>query len=50
MEANMRFLFGVIIGAALLAGAAYVHDTVIAAPGAANKFVNWTLVKAKIPK
>jgi hypothetical protein len=50
MEANMRFLLGVIVGAALLAGVAYVHDTVVAAPGSANKFVNWSLVKSKIPK
>jgi hypothetical protein len=42
----MRFLFGIILGAALLAGVAYYHDTnLVGAPGqSARPLVNWDVV------
>lgn len=46
----MRFLFGMIVGAALTTGAAYVYDTTIAPPPAdaqgpgAKPMVNWDVV------
>lgn len=44
----MRFIFGIIVGVALLLGAAYLHDTRIAKPGVANHFVNWDMVTGLI--
>jgi hypothetical protein len=42
----MRLLFGMIIGAALLMGVAYYHDTsLVGAPGqSARPLVNWDVV------
>jgi hypothetical protein len=40
----MRTLFGIIVGAGLTIGGAYVHDTLTAAqslPGMARTIVNW---------
>jgi len=42
----MRFILGMIVGALLLGGAAYVHDTMMARPRYAGEpapkpFVNW---------
>ncbi|MBI4273104.1 MAG: hypothetical protein HY659_00195 [Rhizobiales bacterium] len=45
----MRFILGVIVGAVLLAGSAYVHDTMRARPGVAGApqpYVNWDQVFA----
>jgi len=36
----MRFIFGLIIGAALTVGGAFIHDTMD--PGSAKPLVNWT--------
>jgi hypothetical protein len=36
----MRFIFGLILGAALTVGGAFVHDTMES--GAAKPLVNWT--------
>lgn len=42
----MRFVFGIVIGALLLVGAAYVHDALIdpAQNPAARPMVNWDVV------
>ncbi|MEX0589748.1 MAG: hypothetical protein WD207_01545 [Xanthobacteraceae bacterium] len=42
----MRLLFGIILGASLTIGAAYIHDTMYAAPsptlpGVTRTLVNW---------
>jgi hypothetical protein len=40
----MRTIFGIILGAAITVGAAYVHDTLSVAqslPGTARTIVNW---------
>jgi hypothetical protein len=38
----MRLLFGMILGAAILVGAAYMHDsTAMRSPGPARTIVNW---------
>lgn len=37
----MRFIFGVVVGAVLILGSAYLYDTQLARPG--NQFVNWTM-------
>ena len=43
----MRFILGVIVGAVLMLGSAYLHDTRMARPGPAQQFVNWdTLIGA----
>jgi len=44
----MRFLFGVVIGAALILGGAFVHDSGMVRFGPAQPFVNWTAVFAVI--
>jgi hypothetical protein len=36
----MRFIFGLIVGAALTVGGAFIHDTMES--GAAKPLVNWT--------
>jgi hypothetical protein len=36
----MRFIFGLIVGAALTIGGAYIHDSMEA--GASKPLVNWT--------
>jgi hypothetical protein len=40
----MRFIVGMIVGAALLLGAAYLHDTGVVRFGPAQAFVNWDTV------
>ena len=40
----MRFIFGVIVGAALMLGSAYLHDTGRLRAGPAQQFVNWDVV------
>jgi hypothetical protein len=47
METNMRLLLGMIIGAALTIGAAYVHDTKVRGPLAEQqRLVNWEVADA----
>jgi len=38
----MRFIWGMIVGAALLLGSAYLHDTGVIKAGPPQAFVNWT--------
>ncbi len=45
----MNFLFGVIVGAALMLGSAYVHDTGMAKFGPDKPFVNWDVVLSMWP-
>jgi hypothetical protein len=40
----MKFIFGVIVGAGLLLGAAYLHDTGVVRYGPKDSFVNWDVV------
>ena len=40
----MRFIFGVFVGAALMLGSAYLHDTGVVRVGPSQPFVNWDLV------
>jgi hypothetical protein len=40
----MRFIVGVVVGAALLLGAAYLHDSGMVRFGPAQPFVNWATV------
>ena len=40
----MRFILGIIVGAALLLGAAYLHDTGVIKAGPKEAFVNWDSV------
>jgi hypothetical protein len=40
----MRFILGVFVGAALMIGSAYVHDTGMVRAGPAKAFVNWDTV------
>ena len=40
----MRFIVGMIVGAALLLGAAYLHDTGTLRVGPKQVFVNWDTV------
>lgn len=43
----MRFIFGVFVGAALMLGSAYLHDTGRMTIGPRQPFVNWdTLIGA----
>ncbi|HEY1310299.1 MAG TPA: hypothetical protein VGF02_05055 [Pseudolabrys sp.] len=42
----MRFLFGVAVGAALMLGSAYLHDTGVVKAGPKQPFVNWDTVFA----
>jgi hypothetical protein len=41
---QMRFIFGIIVGAALTVGGAFIHDNMDV--GAAKPLVNWTNVDA----
>ena len=44
-EAIMKFILGVFVGAALMLGSAYLHDTGMVRAGPPQPFVNWdTLV------
>ncbi len=40
----MRFLLGVVVGAGLMLGSAYLHDTGRVKMGPAQPFVNWDTV------
>lgn len=46
----MRFLFGIIVGAAISWGAAYLHDTGTIQAGPAKPFVNWDVVFSLMPR
>ena len=46
----MRFILGVIVGAALLLGSAYLHDTGRLKVGPKEAFVNWDTVIALLPR
>jgi len=43
-EAIMKFVLGVFVGAALMLGSAYLHDTGVVRAGPAQPFVNWDTV------
>jgi hypothetical protein len=43
-EASMRFILGVFVGAVLMLGSAYLHDTGMVKAGPAQPFVNWDTV------
>ena len=45
----MRFLFGVIVGAGLMLGSAYLHDTGRWKVGPKEPFVNWGTVVSLLP-
>jgi hypothetical protein len=40
----MKFILGVFVGAALMLGSAYVHDTGMIKAGPQQPFVNWDTV------
>ena len=40
----MKFILGVFVGAALMVGSAYVHDTGMLRAGPKHPFVNWDTV------
>jgi len=40
----MKFILGVFVGAALMLGSAYLHDTRLVRVGPAQPFVNWDTV------
>jgi hypothetical protein len=40
----MRFILGMFVGAALLLGSAYFHDTGVLRAGPKEPFVNWDTV------
>jgi hypothetical protein len=40
----MRFILGVFVGAVLMLGSAYLHDTGMVKAGPAQPFVNWDTV------
>ena len=42
----MRFILGMVVGAALMLGIAYLHDTGVVRAGPATPFVNWDTVFA----
>ncbi len=42
----MRFIFGIFVGAGLMLGSAYLHDTGWLRVGPAQAFVNWDTVFA----
>lgn len=46
----MRFIFGVIVGAALMLGSAYLHDTGVVKAGPKQPFVNWATVMGMMGK
>ncbi len=46
----MRFILGVIIGAALILGSAYLHDTGVVKVGPPQAFVNWHTVFSMLPR
>ena len=44
----MRFVFGMIVGAAVMLGSAYLHDTGVVRVGPQQAFVNWDVVVGMI--
>ena len=42
----MRFVLGMIVGAAVMLGSAYLHDTGVVKVGPPGSFVNWDMVFA----
>ena len=40
----MRFILGIFVGAALMLGSAYLHDTGVVRVGPPQAFVNWDTV------
>jgi len=46
----MRFILGIIVGAALLLGSAYLHDTGVIKAGPKEAFVNWNTVMGMLGK
>jgi hypothetical protein len=46
----MRFIFGVIVGAGLMLGSAYLHDTGRLKVGPKEHFVNWDTVFGLLPR
>jgi hypothetical protein len=40
----MKFVLGVFVGAALMVGSAYLHDTGVVQAGPKGPFVNWDTV------
>lgn len=40
----MKFILGVFVGAALMAGSAYLHDRGVVRAGPKQPFVNWDTV------
>ncbi|MBV8792558.1 MAG: hypothetical protein JO205_05070 [Pseudolabrys sp.] len=45
----MNFIVGVFVGALLVLGSAYVHDTGMAKFGPQQPFVNWDTVISMLP-
>jgi hypothetical protein len=43
-EATMRFILGVVVGAALVLASAFLHDTGVVRAGPKQPFVNWDTV------
>ncbi len=44
----MRFILGMVVGAAVILGSAYLHDTGVVHAGPAAPFVNWDTVFALV--
>jgi len=44
----MRFVLGMIVGAAVMLGSAYLHDTGVVRIGPAQPYVNWDMVFALV--
>jgi hypothetical protein len=45
----MKFILGLICGAALMLGSAYLHDSDMVKAGPAQPFVNWDTVIGMLP-
>lgn len=46
----MRFILGIFVGAGLMLGSAYLHDTGQVKFGPAKPFVNWDTVTGLLPR
>ena len=46
----MKFVLGVFVGAALMLGSAYLHDTGVVRVGPAQPFVNWDTLTGMLGK
>ena len=46
----MRFILGIFVGAGLMLGSAFLHDTGQVKFGPAKPFVNWDVVIGLLPK